>query len=83
MQNDIVEFFISCGYPQSLEMVKNHLSTRDDVEICKLHVDDMWGSGELYLKGSSRAYKYFSDMSHNIDDPEYWFSIEHFADDLV
>ena len=77
MQNDSIEFMVSCGYPKSVEMVKTLLDSRNDVNINKTQIDRAWGCGEFYLKGNHSAYKYFLDMSRNIDDPEYWFSVEH------
>lgn len=76
MQNSPIEFMVSCGYSKGLEMVKNIVDSRDDVQICKTDIDRNWGCGEFYLKGNCSAYKYFLDMSREIEDPQYWFSVE-------
>lgn len=76
VQNYTIDFFVSCGYSPSLNMVKNIVESRNDISIYKEEINDMMGCGEIYLKGSCAAYKLFLQMSRDIDDPEYWFAVE-------
>jgi len=83
MQKETIEFFISFGYRDALEVIRNVLRTRDDVQILGKHLDEQLGCGEFYLRGSWDAYKEFLNLSMQPNHPELWFSIEHFEDDTV
>lgn len=80
MQNNTIDFFISCGYPKALKMIQEIVKVRNDVQIRRMSIDDFWGGGELYLNGTWSAYKHFLDISRDTEDPESWISVEHFED---
>ena len=87
MQKELIEFHISCGYPKAaniiLELVKARNESRNDVKIQNQLIDSVWGCAEFSLVGTWDAYKMFLDLSRVTEEPESWFSIEHFHDDIV
>lgn len=83
MQSESIEFLVSFGYPKAMDSIVKLIKSRTDVQVHKTHLDEAWGCGEFCLRGTWDAYKVFLDVSRKTEEPESWFSIEHFEDDIV
>ena len=83
MQKELIEFHISCGYPKAANIVIDLIKSRNDVNISNQHIDELWGCADFTLVGTWDAYKMLLDISRVTEEPESWFSIEHFHDNIV
>ena len=69
--------------PKATNIVLELIKSRNDVQICNQLIDEVWGCSEFTLKGSWSAYKMLLETSVYTEEPESWFSIEHFQDNIL